>query len=1047
MLLSAILFWTQGVHGEVIPSISGEVTWKDEPNKIIDSDIIILSGGKLTIDNSIVKMNCMSEGDYKIEVRDGGELIIINNSKITAYYSDYEYNFYFLPGSKGTLSDTTIEECGYSGGGSKGINIQSDDVTIEDCTIQNSYNGIYAIHSSPMIANCTIKDNSQSGIYWDSGIMLWQDLFNDTSKISSSADVVVENGDVILDRDEYSTDANTVGLYHLNTGSGSTATDSSGNNNDGTIGGASWTTDAKFGSYALSFDGDDDYIDFGDVFDESTGSIEMWFKLDENFNSSSNSDMMLFSKYVKVQGKEYSVRLKFEADDGKIYFVITKQDAPYSIYSDSVSWVGSTWYHVASTWGSNGMKMYINNTVQQDTDGYTGYWDDKNSNAYVGASKDGNPYEDEFDGIIDEFRVSDIQRTGFLDEYVELGSVTSIPINAHQFDKWNILDISKTEPDQNHIIKVTIFDTTGAEINNFVNLTDSQIDISSIHASEYPTIILEADLYGDGSSYPSLHSWYIEGTTTIYNNTIEENSYGINLKDSSPTILNNTLTNNSNCGIKVVGSAPIIKNNEINSNGNGDGIYFEDSYPILFYNTIDNCEIGIKAVDSPTLPEASTIRNNTLYGVNEARDLYFISGSPPVHLEENTTYIEVPNPKFSIITNATLKLTGHAVSYWSEGDWGSPDFNVSNETSGNRRNTSVAAENDNIFVVWDDDRNGDNDIYFNEYNGNVWNNDTEISNDTDYPGSFQRLPSITAEDGKIYVVWQDDRPGHEDIYFNKYNGTAWQDTDNRVCRDAGTDTQEAPKIATDNGTVYAVWQDYRNGNYDIYFNKYESGVWGGTDLEISNGPGTSDQLYPSIAAENGKIYVVWHDDRNGDYDVYFNQYNGSAWGTSDIKISNGTNNKSQVYPAIAVENGNIYVSWKDNRSNKFEVYFNKYDGTSWGNTDIEISNIPSSKGTKDNTSAPIDIENGKLHVAWEDNRTGEWDIYYNNFNGVVWGTEDVKLSDLPIYLWDGQTCSIVFQEPSNDNNIKPSLTIENGNISVPWQRDPFVISDTLKEIY
>ncbi len=50
-----------------------------------------------------------------------------------------------------------------------------------------------------------------------------------------------------------------VGAWHFDEGSGTTAKDTSGNNNDGTIYGATWT-DGKFGK-ALSFDGSDDYVD------------------------------------------------------------------------------------------------------------------------------------------------------------------------------------------------------------------------------------------------------------------------------------------------------------------------------------------------------------------------------------------------------------------------------------------------------------------------------------------------------------------------------------------------------------------------------------------------------------------------------------------------------------------------------------------------------------------------------------------------------------------------------------------------------------------
>ena len=50
--------------------------------------------------------------------------------------------------------------------------------------------------------------------------------------------------------------------YSFDEGAGSTVADASGNGNTGTINGAAWTTQAKFGR-ALSFNGTSDYVDLG----------------------------------------------------------------------------------------------------------------------------------------------------------------------------------------------------------------------------------------------------------------------------------------------------------------------------------------------------------------------------------------------------------------------------------------------------------------------------------------------------------------------------------------------------------------------------------------------------------------------------------------------------------------------------------------------------------------------------------------------------------------------------------------------------------------
>jgi len=64
---------------------------------------------------------------------------------------------------------------------------------------------------------------------------------------------------------EFTNDANTIALFHLNEGSGTSITDASGNSNDGTINGATWSTDVPSitppeTNHSLSFDGMNDYV-------------------------------------------------------------------------------------------------------------------------------------------------------------------------------------------------------------------------------------------------------------------------------------------------------------------------------------------------------------------------------------------------------------------------------------------------------------------------------------------------------------------------------------------------------------------------------------------------------------------------------------------------------------------------------------------------------------------------------------------------------------------------------------------------------------------
>ena len=134
-------------------------------------------------------------------------------------------------------------------------------------------------------------------------------------------------------------------------------------------------------------------------------------------------------------------------------------------------------------------------------------------------------------------------------------------------------------------------------------------------------------------------------------------------------------------------------------------------------------------------------------------------------------------------------------------------------------------------IVWQDDRNGNWDIYIFDTSTKAQIHTTNTSNQTN--------PAIYSNK----VVWQDDRNGGSDIYLQDLS-TKKQ---TRV-----TTSGKAYNPRINNNRI--VWQDKRNGqdNWDIYMYDISSGK----ETQITTNK--SNQTSPDIFGDR----IVWYDDRN-----------------------------------------------------------------------------------------------------------------------------------------------------------------------------------------
>jgi hypothetical protein len=219
----------------------------------------------------------------------------------------------------------------------------------------------------------------------------------------------------------------------------------------------------------------------------------------------------------------------------------------------------------------------------------------------------------------------------------------------------------------------------------------------------------------------------------------------------------------------------------------------------------------------------------------------------------------------------------------------------------------------------------------------------------------------------------------------------------KVNTDTGTALQDNASYAVgSDGTVYAVWEDSRNGNTDIYFSSRNptTGVWA-AETKLNADTGSAGQRTPSIAIDgSGNLYVVWADDRNGstNTDIYFAKRTGTTW-SANIKVNSDTGTAVQSNPRISVSSAGIAVAvWYDARSSQVNIYSARLPAgsTTWSTNYKVTSNTSAVKAAPDVAVAT----DGTAWAAWQDNQTGGGDIYIASLgpSATTWST-NTKVSD------------------------------------------------------
>jgi uncharacterized repeat protein (TIGR01451 family) len=307
--------------------------------------------------------------------------------------------------------------------------------------------------------------------------------------------------------------------------------------------------------------------------------------------------------------------------------------------------------------------------------------------------------------------------------------------------------------------------------------------------------------------------------------------------------------------------------------------------------------------------------------------------------------------------------------------------------------------------------------------------------------------------GNIHVVWADDSTFNQEVYYRKWNGTAWVDLAGNpgFSNISNTTTSEStiPDMTIDsNGFPHFTWLEYF---FDATFWTYRYSVpytrWNGTDLVNATGTPGFDNISssinntyllvtPRLALHNNNATVSFGCQRSGFRNIYITRWNGTAWSQMDgitpglqIAAPMGTIIPNQIAmgletngnPIIVVTVNTTWFFW----SFPFGICATKWNGTAWTQMDNLTPGFtyiaPTSMGS-DRSYPSIAMQGDIPHIVWSDaSVSGNNDIYYTKWVNGAW------------YRADGVTAGRELVSNSNLVDRYPHIAINNNGVpAVVW---------------
>jgi hypothetical protein len=254
-------------------------------------------------------------------------------------------------------------------------------------------------------------------------------------------------------------------------------------------------------------------------------------------------------------------------------------------------------------------------------------------------------------------------------------------------------------------------------------------------------------------------------------------------------------------------------------------------------------------------------------------------------------------------------------------------------------------------------------------------------------GASDELPSSTVYNGLLYLAWQSNNQGVDQLYLKTFDGNTWSPASSL------TGTQEScggARLVVYQNILYLFFHSGTvDSQRDIYYMTFVGSHWSTAKPAVQH-EGIDD--FCGAAVFEGKLYLTWTTDRTGYFDIYYKTFNGAVW-SSEAQITRDPS--PDLHPALAAFDGQLFMEWHSYGYNasSWDIFYATFNGKSWLEP-IRLTSNPSI----DEGPGSMEVVGDSLYLSFSSSRDGNKEIYCDVLNSGHWSGE-VRLTNGSAMDW------------------------------------------------